>query len=44
MNLFDLLANFWRVDEQKNFYGGMIGDRLRMMFNFITMKGVSRRC
>lgn len=25
------------------FYGGMIGDRLRMMFNFITLKGDSRR-
>ena len=21
MNLFDLLANFWRVDEQENFSG-----------------------
>ena len=21
MNLFDLLANFWRIDEQKNFTG-----------------------
>jgi hypothetical protein len=21
MNLFDLVANFWRVDEQKNFSG-----------------------
>lgn len=26
-----------------DFYGGMIGDRLKMMFNFITMKGESRR-
>ena len=25
------------------FYGGMIGDRLKMMFNFITLKGDSRR-
>lgn len=24
-------------------YGGMIGDRLKMMFNFITMEGDSRR-
>jgi len=28
------------VDE---FYGGMIGDRLNVMFNFITLKGESRR-
>lgn len=26
-----------------NFYGGMIGDRLKMMFNFITIRGESRR-
>lgn len=26
-----------------NFYGGMIGDRLKMMFNFITVSGDSRR-
>lgn len=26
-----------------NFYGGMIGDRLKMMFNFITIEGDSRR-
>lgn len=26
-----------------DFYGGMIGDRLRTMFNFITLKGDSRR-
>lgn len=26
-----------------DFYGGMIGDRLRTMFNFITLKGGSRR-
>jgi DNA replication protein DnaC len=25
------------------FYGGMIGDRLKEMFNFITLKGESRR-
>jgi DNA replication protein DnaC len=25
------------------FYGGMIGDRLKVMFNFITLKGESRR-
>jgi hypothetical protein len=25
------------------FYGGMIGDRLKTMFNFITMQGESRR-
>ncbi|MDR2916198.1 MAG: hypothetical protein LBV74_15470 [Tannerella sp.] len=25
------------------FYGGMIGDRLKAMFNFITLKGESRR-
>ena len=25
MNLFDLLSNFWRVDEQKNFSGNEIG-------------------
>jgi DNA replication protein DnaC len=30
--------------SSEDFYGGMIGDRLRMMFNFITMKGESRRC
>jgi len=28
----------------EDFYGAMIGDRLKMMFNFITMKGESRRC
>lgn len=26
-----------------DFYGGMIGDRLKVMFNFITLKGESRR-
>lgn len=26
-----------------DFYGGMIGDRLKVMFNFITVKGESRR-
>lgn len=26
-----------------DFYGGMIGDRLKMMFNFITLQGDSRR-
>jgi DNA replication protein DnaC len=26
-----------------DFYGSMIGDRLKMMFNFITLKGNSRR-
>lgn len=26
-----------------DFYGGMIGDRLKMMFNFITLRGGSRR-
>lgn len=26
-----------------DFYGGMIGDRLKAMFNFITLKGESRR-
>ncbi len=26
-----------------DFYGGMIGDRLKTMFNFITLKGDSRR-
>lgn len=25
------------------FYGGMIGDRLKVMFNFITLNGESRR-
>ena len=30
--------------SSEDFYGTMIGDRLRMMFNFITMKGESRRC
>jgi len=30
--------------SSEDFYGAMIGDRLRMMFNFITMKGESRRC
>ena len=27
----------------EDFYGAMIGDRLKMMFNFITIKGESRR-
>ena len=27
----------------EEFYGGMIGDRLKMMFNFITLHGESRR-
>jgi DNA replication protein DnaC len=27
----------------EEFYGGMIGDRLKMMFNFITLPGESRR-
>jgi len=30
--------------SSEDFYGSMIGDRLKMMFNFITMKGESRRC
>ena len=30
--------------SSEEFYGAMIGDRLKMMFNFITMKGESRRC
>ena len=30
--------------SSEDFYGAMIGDRLKMMFNFITMKGESRRC
>ena len=29
--------------SSEDFYGAMIGDRLKMMFNFITMKGESRR-
>lgn len=29
--------------SSENFYGGMIGDRLKMMFNFITLHGESRR-
>ena len=29
--------------SSENFYGRMIGDRLKMMFNFITMPGESRR-
>jgi DNA replication protein DnaC len=30
--------------SSEDFYGAMIGDRLKMMFNFIAMKGESRRC
>ena len=30
--------------SSEDFYGAMIGDRLKMMFNFFTMKGESRRC
>jgi len=30
--------------SSEDFYSVMIGDRLKMMFNFITMKGESRRC
>jgi len=30
--------------SSEDFYGAMIGDRLKTMFNFITMKGESRRC
>jgi hypothetical protein len=33
-----------RCNVGEDFYGAMIGDRLKMMFNFITMKGESRRC
>ena len=29
--------------SSEDFYGAMIGDRLKMMFNFITVKGESRR-
>lgn len=29
--------------SSEEFYGGMIGDRLKMMFNFITLHGESRR-
>lgn len=29
--------------SSEEFYGGMIGDRLKMMFNFITLEGESRR-
>ncbi|MDF9830161.1 hypothetical protein [Parabacteroides sp. PF5-6] len=29
--------------SSEEFYGGMIGDRLKVMFNFITLKGESRR-
>ena len=29
--------------SSEDFYGAMIGDRLKMMFNFITLKGESRR-
>jgi DNA replication protein DnaC len=29
--------------SSEDFYGRMIGDRLRVMFNFITLKGESRR-
>lgn len=29
--------------SSNDFYGGMIGDRLRVMFNFITLEGDSRR-
>lgn len=29
--------------SSENFYGGMIGDRLKMIFNFITLHGESRR-
>jgi DNA replication protein DnaC len=29
--------------SSEEFYGGMIGDRLKMMFNFITLQGESRR-
>ena len=30
--------------SSEDFYGAMIGDSLKMLFNFITMKGESRRC
>ena len=33
MNLFDLLANFWRVDEQKNF----AGNETRLFFFLIHL-------
>ncbi len=33
MNLFDLLANFWRVDEQKNF----TGNETRLFFFLIHL-------
>ncbi|MDR1583037.1 MAG: hypothetical protein LBS55_07250 [Prevotellaceae bacterium] len=29
--------------SSEEFYGGMIGDRLKIMFNFITLNGESRR-
>lgn len=37
-------TNFtWETLTSNEYYGGMIGDRLKMMFNFIPMKGESRR-
>ncbi|WP_319589434.1 hypothetical protein [uncultured Draconibacterium sp.] len=37
-------SNFtFKTLSSDEFYGGMIGDRLKTMFNFITMKGESRR-
>lgn len=36
----NFILNTLSTDE---FYGGMIGDRLKMMFNFITLQGESRR-
>ncbi|WP_139822882.1 P-loop NTPase family protein [Massilibacteroides vaginae] len=37
-------TNFtWETLSSNKYYGGMIGDRLKMMFNFIPMRGESRR-
>ena len=37
-------TNFlWNTLSSDEFYGGMIGDRLKTMFNFITLPGESRR-
>jgi DNA replication protein DnaC len=37
-------SNFtFKTLSSDEFYGGMIGDRLKTMFNFITLHGESRR-
>ena len=38
MNLFDLLSNFWRVDEQKNFSGNETPHLNSHPYNIVILK------